>query len=89
MLDWVILIMILTVAVAAILIVLTEQFGFNLKVVETIGKNRLILVIILGSLTSLIAVGLVYSGVLPEAVQETVCRWFTQATQNMLGNACS
>jgi len=81
--------MILIVVVSAILIVLTEQLGFDLKIVEIVGRKRLNWIIIFGILTSVIAIILVYSAVLPDAVQETICGWFTQTTQNMLGNACN
>ena len=89
MLDLIILIMLLIFVIATILIVLVDQFGLEFKSIETVGKKRLYWIFICGVVVTAIGTALIYSGVLPDGVQGTLCGWLTSTTQNMMGNACN
>ena len=89
MLDWIIFIMLSIFVVATILVFLIDKVGLEFKIIETIGRKRLNWIIIFGILISAGMMIGVYLGILPDAVQKTICGWFTSTTQNMMGNACN
>jgi len=41
------------------------------------------------ALISILLLVLVRTNLLPEAVQETICGWFTSSTRNALGDFCN